>query len=360
MIVFVVSVATVLVVSALCSLTEAALYAVRLPYARQLAESGSVAGKLLVRFKGGMERPISAILIVNTVANTAGASVAGVQAELLFGKSQAALVWFTVSFTLAVLVFSEILPKVVGVVHNRPIARAFAVPLNLAIVGLTPIIWFVQRFSRVLQPREPILAAPEEEVHQMAMLSAEEGSILPIEAKLVKNVLRLNEVRARDIMTPRTVVFRLPAELTLREVAQQVKSWSQSRIPVHSGDDPEHCTGLVLTKDILGMLARDEFDATLQSIARPLYFVPEATPGHVLLKTFLQRETHLFGVVDEYGGLAGVVTLEDVLESLLGEEIVDEADISVDLQQVARLRLRQRHGEDFSEPTSDDADRRKE
>ena len=354
MTVFVASVATVLVVSALCSLTEAALYAVRLPYARQLADSGSVAGKLLVRFKAGMEQPISAILIVNTIANTAGASVAGVQARSL-GFTEPQLFWFTVTFTLAVLLFSEILPKVVGVVYSRPIARALALPLNLTIVCLYPLIWVVRSLTKLLKPREPILAAPEEEVYQMATLSAEEGSILPIEAKLVQNVLRLNEVRARDIMTPRTVVFRLPAILTLREVAQQVKRWSQSRIPVHSADDPEQCTGLVLTKDILNKLAKDEFGATLQSIARPLFFVPESTPGHILLKTFLQRQTHLFGVVDEYGGLAGVVTLEDVMESLLGEEIVDEADISVDLQEVARLRLRQRHGDDFAEPTDDDS-----
>lgn len=195
---FIVSVLVVMVVSAICSLSEAAMYAVRLPYVRQITEEGSSAGQTLTGFKENMERPISAILIVNTVANTAGAAVAGAQARILFGESS--LLWFSLCFTLGVLFFSEIIPKVLGVVHNRPIATALARPWAAAIKLLYPVIWLVEHLSRLLKPRED-LAAPEEEVHQFAMLSAEEGSIMPYEAKMVSNVLRLDEVKTRDIMT---------------------------------------------------------------------------------------------------------------------------------------------------------------
>ncbi len=339
MTVFVFSVATVLIVSAICSLTEASFYAVRVPFIRQITEEGSRAGRVLAGFKENMERPISAILIINTAANTAGAAVAGSQARIIFGES--AIIWFSLLFTLAVLFFSEIVPKVVGVVHNRTIATWMALPWAGVIKMLHPIIWAVQHVAQVFKPSDPVLAAPEEEVQQMAMVSAEEGSIMPYEADLVRNVLRLDNVKARDIMTPRPVVFKLPADMTLRAVADKTKVWTYSRIPVYAADDPETWEGVVLSRDILSGLANDQFEKTLGSLCKSVHFVSEKTPGHVLLDTFLKRRTHLFGVMDEYGDITGVVTLEDVLESVLGREIVDEADIAVDMQEVARIRKRE-------------------
>jgi CBS domain containing-hemolysin-like protein len=337
---FVSSVAIVLVVSAICSLTEASFYAVRTPYIRQIAESGSRAGQVLGRFKENMEGPISAILIINTAANTAGAAVAGSQARILFGETS--VIWFSLCFTVAVLFFSEIMPKVIGVVYNRPVATLMAWPWAAVIKLLYPLIWVIQHLSRLLKPREPVLAAPEEEVQHLAMISAEEGSIMPYEAELVRNVLRLDKVTTRDIMTPRPVVFKLPSDITLREVADNVKEWTYSRIPVYKADDPETWEGVVFSRDILSSLANDQFETTLGSLCSPIYFVSEKTAGHVLLETFLKRRTHLFGVMDEYGDITGIVTLEDVLESLLGEEIVDEVDTAVDMQEVARRR-KQRH-----------------
>ncbi len=332
---FIVSVAIVLVVSAVCSLSEAAIYAVRMPYIRQIAEGGSKAGIVLTDFKEHMERPISAILIVNTAANTAGAAVAGAQARLLFGD--ASLLWFSLLFTLAVLFFSEIVPKVVGVVYARPVATALALPWAGVIRLLTPMIWLTQIISRLFKPADA-MAAPEEEVHHFAMLSAEEGSIMPHEAEMVSNVLRLDQVKTRDIMTPRPVVFKLASDMTMREVQQKVKTWNHSRVPVYDADDPESWTGFVFSRDVLTALANDQFDRTLESLRHPLYFVSEKTAGHVLLRTFLKRRTHLFGVVDNYGDITGIISLEDVLESVLGQEIVDEADSAVDMQEVARRR----------------------
>jgi len=334
------TVATVLVVSAFCSLSEAALYAVRLPYVRGLADSGSPAGHVLREFKEDMGRPITAILVVNTVSNTAGAAVAGALAALVFGESGPSIVIFSAVFTLAVLFLAEITPKIIGVAHNRAVAKAVALPWKAVIAILTPVVVAVQGLNRVLTPSTKQPVAPEEEVEQLARISAEEGSILDLEAALVERVLRLNEVRVRDIMTPRTVVRRFPHNITVEEAAAQVKGWVFSRIPVHDPDDPERWTGFVRTHDILVCLAGDQFETRLKDISRPLHQVTEARPAHLVLADFLARRAHIFGAVDEFGGSSGVVTLEDVIETLLGSEIVDEVDEFADLRAIARLRAR--------------------
>jgi len=333
---FVTSVAIVLVMSAFCSMSESAIYAVRKTYVLTLANAGSLAGKALLDFKENMERPISAILILNTAANTAGAAIAGYQVQALFGE--VALAWFTLTFTLAVLLLSEIIPKLLGVVYCRGIAPAVALPWVGLIRLLYPLIWIVEKLAVRLQPEEPALAAPEEEVEQLAILSAEEGSILPLEARLVQNVLRLNDVKAVDILTPRSVVFTLSADATIGQIRESVKQWKQSRIPLYEGGDPENWVGLVLTRDILTCMAQDQFDRKLRTLMRPLFLVPETARGHDLLRDFLKKRSHLFGVLDEYGGIEGVVSLEDVMESIIGEEIVDELDTAADLQEDARRR----------------------
>ncbi len=338
------TVATVLVVSAFCSLSEAALYAVRLPYVRGLAESGSSVGGVLKDFKENMGRPITAILVVNTVSNTAGAAVAGGLAALVFGDSGQAIIIFSAVFTLAVLLFAEIVPKIVGVAHNRAVARAVALPWKVVIAILAPVVFAVQRLTRILTPSVKHPVAPEEEVEQLARISAEEGSILELEAALVQRVLRLNEVRVRDIMTPRTVVRRFPQDITVEEAAAGVKGWVFSRIPIHDPENSERWTGFVRTHDILVCLAADQFDTRLKDISRPLHQVPEARPVHRVLGDFLARRAHIFGAVDEFGSSAGVVTLEDVIETLLGSEIVDEVDEFADLRAIARLRARRAQG----------------
>lgn len=339
MTIFIASVVLVLCVSALCSISEAALYAVRRPFIRQLSNEGVPAGDVLLRFKDNMERPIAAILIVNTIANTAGAAIAGAQARVLFGEP--ALIWFSLAFTLAVLFFSEIIPKVIGVAYNQLVARVIALPWAVGIKLLYPVIYLIDHLSQYLKPGRAF-AAPEDEVQQLAMISAEEGSIMPYEADLVRNVLHLDRVTTRDIMTPRPVVVKLPSDMTIGEISKKTKNFTVSRIPVYDSEDPETWKGVVFTRDLLSAMAQDRFDAPIESLCVPIRFVSEKTPGHILLRLFLRHRTHLFGVNDEYGDITGVVTLEDVVESLLGEEIVDEVDIAMDMQEVAKRRNRQR------------------
>ena len=329
---FVLSVTAVLAIWAVCSLAEASIYAVRKPYIRQLEQSNVEAARILTRFKENMEQPISAILIVNTVVAAAGASIAGAQASAIFGETNLWL--FSACFTVAALVISEIVPKIIGVAYSRSLARVLAKPLSVMVAVLYPLVWLIERASIYLKPRAPIATAPEDEVQSMAEISAEEGSIMPYEADLVRNVLDLDKVTAREIMTPASVVTKLPSSLTLQEVARNAVEWNFSRIPLYDTNDSSRWTGLVLSRDVLAAIARGRFDQPVQSLAKPLYFVQANAPGHKLLNAFLRRRTHMFAVTEQRR-VIGIVTLEDVLESLIGAEIVDELDTVVDMQTLA-------------------------
>ena len=327
------SVLTVLVISAACSISEASIYAVRMSYIRQLAESGRRAAARLVRFKENMEQPITAILIVNTAANTAGAAIAGAQARTVLGPES--ILWFSLAFTVAVLVFSEIVPKVIGVGYNRLVAPLVSAPLSVMVKALYPFVRVSTAFARLLTGGKKVPLAPEDEVWQFAALSAEEGSILPVEAALVKNVLRLNEVKAGEIMTPRSVVYNVASNVKIRDLSTTAGRLPFSRIPIFAADDPGQWIGLVLRRDILNCVAKNELDVEVGSLRQPLFLVSEKTLGHDLLHAFLRRRRHMFGVLDASETLTGIVTLEDVLEALIGQEIVDETDAVVDMREEA-------------------------
>lgn len=336
LVLFIVSVTFVLLVWAMCSLAEASLYAVRKPYIRQLVQDDHRAGRILADFKENMEQPISAILIVNTVVAAAGASVAGAQASKLFGEEN--LIWFSATFTIAALLLSEIIPKVIGVAYSQSLSCLVAKPVLVVVTCLYPLIWIIERLSKLMTHRAPRAVAPEEEVQQMAEISAEEGSIMSYEADLVRHVLALDRVTAGEIMTPVSVVVKLPNDLTLSAVHERIAEWNFSRIPLHDPGNDRKWTGFVLTRDILSALALDEFDRSLQTLAKPLHFVRDTAPGHKLLQAFLTKRTHMFGVVTDNAAVVGVVTLEDVLESMIGAEIVDELDLVVDMQQLAETQ----------------------
>ncbi len=321
---FVISVTVVFLATGVCALVEAALYAVHRPYVRQLAESGQQSGRLLSQFKEQMDYPISAILIFDTVLGVGGAAIAGSQARALFGPEF--VIWFSVGMAASLLVVSQIIPKILGVVYSKPVARTSAVPIAFAIKLLFPIVWVIERFTRYLKPDEPLRRASEEEVKQMAQMSAEEGSILGLEADLIQNLLKLNDVRAAQIMTPLEQVVLLPADMTVHDAFAKIDERALSRIPIHSPGKTDHWTGLVMSREIFHRMAKGDFELRLSSLAKRLYVVDDDTRGHVLLDAFLKRRSHLFGVQSKQRKLIGVVTLEDVIEEILGKEIVDERE----------------------------------
>jgi CBS domain containing-hemolysin-like protein len=281
-------------------------------------------GRLLASYKEEMDYPISAILIFDTLLGVGGAAIAGSQARALFGAD--AVIWFSIVMSMTLLIVSQIIPKIVGVVYCKTVARISAKPISIAISILYPVVWLIERFTRFLKPDEPLRRASEEVVNQMAQISAEEGSILGVESELIQNSLELNDVQAVQIMTPLNQVFMLPANMIVKDAFASFHERVFSRIPIYSSENRDQWVDVVLSRDLLSEMARDHDDVELGSIAKRLYSVSAETPGHVLLNAFLKNRSHLFGVQDQGKGMIGVVSLEDVIEEILGKEIIDERE----------------------------------
>jgi CBS domain containing-hemolysin-like protein len=332
-----------LAVSALCSLFESTLYSTRMG-TLEAARTDPKKGRLARRFIGlkrQIDVPIAAILILNTIANTAGATIAGMYADRVFGIP--AVVLFSITFTLSILMLAEILPKTLGALYWRQLWPSILWPLTGMKMALYPAIWVTQKLTTLLTRGHAVFQITEEEIVAMARLGAQAGEISPQESRLVYNVISLENKQAHEIMTPRTMMFTLDADLSVEATLPQVHEKGFSRVPIYE-EDREHLIGYVILKDLSHALVTGQPQTQLRTLVKPISFVPERVNCLYLLTNFLRQRKHIAVVADEYGGVAGLVTLEDLIETLLGAEIVDEADRVVDLRQRARQRGRQRHG----------------
>ena len=339
MIELVIAVCTVIVVSAMCSLFEAVLYAVPVSYVESLAQKGALSGRILKDLRmRNVDRPISAILSLNTIANTGGAFVAGAAFIKVFGGEWEH--YFTIFITLSVLILSEVIPKTVGVVYSRSLASLIAVPLRVLVWLLYPLVEMCRLLTRAFSKGRSSQEVSEEEIAAMARMGRQTGAIQPDEARVMQNILSLKRKTVRDAMTPRTVVFALSAELTVEQAQKEAGVWPYSRVPVYENEF-EDVIGVVMRRDALNALAKGQAQQPISELMRPVHFVAETVSLDRVLEMFLERRQHLFAVIDEYGGLAGILTLEDVLEEILGREIVDESDTVTDTRELARRRRRQ-------------------
>jgi CBS domain containing-hemolysin-like protein len=332
----IIAVAVAVGVSFFCSLAEAALYS--LPWSRieQLRKEGKSSGAILYALRQDIEKPITAILTFNTTAHTAGAAIAGAAAAEVFGHEY--VVVFTAAFTVVILVFSEIVPKSLGVMYTRSISPVLAKPLKLLVFLMYPVVWVLGILPRLMQRKKRGHAMTEEDIRAIVSLTRKSGVLKPYEEHAISNILSLDLKRVEDIMTPRTVVFSLPAATTVAEARAHREFWQHGRIPVYEGDNPEDVVGIVYRRDVLDALAQDRDGQAMVEIMQPARFVLETLTLDRLLIKFLGSRTHLYVVLDEYGGVSGVVTLEDVLEEILGKEIVDETDVVADMRALARSR----------------------
>lgn len=322
-------------VSALCSITEAILYSVPISYVEQLRKSGSAVGKVLYQLRSRIEQPITAVLTLNTVANTAGAAIAGGFAAKVLSPEQMPL--FAAIFTVLILVISEILPKVLGVAYARPLATVIAYPVRWLVIVLTPIIWMGSKITRLVMPSSGEPKTTEDDIRAIVSLSRQGGTIQAHKEESISNILSLDKKHVHDIMTPRTVVFSLPMDMTVEEAYERPDFWHYSRIPVYSNGN-EDIVGITSRRKVMQAVAEDREQLPLSEIMQPAHYVLETQPLDKLLFQFLDAHVHLFIVLDEYGGLAGVVSLEDVLEEILGREIVDETDRVTDMRALAMQR----------------------
>lgn len=325
----------VMIVSFLSSLLEAILYAVPSSHVEALASSGSVNGKILQKLRKNIDEPITAILCMNNMANIAGSALAGAVATKVFGE--ALLGWFSAALTLAILILSEIIPKTIGVVYARQLAVFIARPLQFLVWILKPVVWTSGFITRVFTRGHEHEMISEEELVVMARMGMHKGVIDKDELAVIQNILSLSSKIVKDVMTPRTVVFALSAYETVKDAGIEGGILTHSRIPVFFKDF-EDVEGIVYRRDILTARAEGKPNITLENLMKPVHFVYEKTSLDKVLKMFLDRAEHLFVVIDEFGGLAGVISLEDVLEEILGREIMDEFDQVRDMRLLARKR----------------------
>ena len=333
---FIVSAVTAVVVSAMCSVAEAALYSIPVSHVEVLAQSGSRTGRILKRLKRDINQPITAILTLNTIANTMGAAVAGAAVSALYGDQY--LAYFSALFTLTILFVSEIIPKTAGVAYCKQLGPMIAYPVLWLVRVSTPIVWICRRVTSLIEKdggREFVSAM---EVQAVANLSHEAGEINSQEEKIIINILELKNRTVRRAMTPRTVTFTLSANMTVGEAGDMQDKWSlHSRVPVYD-KDPDDIVGVVLRKNVLLKAAEGETGVLLKELMEPAHFVPEAAPLPNILLEFFEQRQHLFIVVDEYGAFTGVISMEDIIEEIMGEEIMDESDKTRDMRALARFR----------------------
>ncbi len=328
--------------SFLCSVAEAVLLSVTSSYVAALEHDGRPAGARLRQLKADISSPLAVILSVNTIAHTVGAAGAGAQAARVFGSTYLGV--FSGLLTLVILVFSEIIPKALGAHYWRRLAPITAFILVFLVRVLRPFVWLSNGLTAGFTSGKRLKGFSRKEFAVMADLGASEGELMPKEALVLKNLFQLQELKASDVMTPRSVIFSLPEIMPVADFGEQKRIERFSRIPLYS--EPDNFTGFVLAKDVLFAQRKKQGDQPLQSLRRELLAVPQQASLLAVFETFVERNAHIVQVVDEYGSVHGLLSMEDIMESLLGLEITDESDKAADLQKVARrlsfFRLRRK------------------
>ncbi len=328
-----------LFISFVCSVLEAVLLSSTNSYIESLSKQKySPSIEYIKKLKSNIDRPISSILIVNTFAHTIGAAGVGAQAQLLFGSKWQALVAFIL--TLLILYISEIIPKTIGALYWKKLLSPSAFFIKWLIRLTYPLVWFsgiVTNFISNGKEKEGNFS--RDEIMAMVAMGEKEGSILSKESHLIENLLKLKNIKSEDVMTPRSVVFALSADTKVEEAIEDDRMYIHSRIPIYE-DTIDNVIGFVLSQAILEESIEERNGTLMKDIALDIHRVSENIPVSTLIDQFVKRKTHLFLVHDNYGQTAGIVTLEDVFEALLGVEIVDEMDEVEDMQAFAKDKSR--------------------
>lgn len=325
-------------VSFLCSLLEAAILSVPTSHVEVMAKENRRGGARLKSMKENIDRPLAAILTLNTIAHTIGAAGVGAQILVIFGNSAVAI--GSVIVTLLILVFSEIIPKSLGAAHAKRLAAFTAASIQVMIWITLPVLIPLQWISSRLGGGHAHMVT-RDEVAITAELGQLAGELRPQELRTIRNLLRLTHISVADVMTPRPVIFSLPQEQTVEEVLAHHGRLRFSRIPVHAGDT-DRITGHVTRHAILHTDHEGDTHTPLTALSKPLGEVDQKQSVADTLDRMVKQQVHMLRVVDEFGGTAGLVTLEDCIETLLGVEIVDETDTVEDMREAAKRLLSRR------------------
>lgn len=328
-----------LFVSFLCSIMEAVLLSTPQSFLIVKKEEGNGWAKVFVDLKLNIDKPLSAILSLNTVAHTVGAAGVGAQAVYLFGEASFGIV--SAILTILILVITEIIPKTIGARYWRNLAMISSVIMQAMIIITYPLVIMSAFITKLISKNKQEQTTSREEIAALANIGADEGIFSNKEHKIIQNLLRLKKVNVTEIMTPRVVVAVADEKLNLNDFFKNKEYLKFSRIPVYSEND-ENVTGYVFRQEVFEKLAEGKNELKLKDVKREIVVVPKSIVLFSLWEKLLERKEHIALIVDEYGGLEGIVTMEDIIETLLGLEIIDETDTIIDMQQYARDRWKER------------------
>lgn len=330
-----------IIFSFLCSVWEAVLLSVTPSFTQMKLQEGEELGKTLQVFKDNIDRPLAAILTLNTIAHTVGAIGVGAQATKIWGASFMATAVVPVLMTLAILILSEIIPKTIGANYWKELAGFTVRSLKFVMWVLAPLVFVSQIITKALKKDKQASVFSRADFGAMAELGSQQGVFDEGESNILRNLLRFNTIFAKNVMTPRTVMIASDQSQSIREFHDTHPNLRFSRIPIFN-DSSDHITGYVLKDQVLKELVESDGEQPLSSIRRDVLAVKEDFPIPDLFTHFTSKREHIAIVLDEFGGTAGIVTMEDVIETLLGLEIVDEQDNATDMQALARKQWEQR------------------
>lgn len=332
-----------LAISFLCSVLEAVLLSTPMSFITAKEQEGSKSASLLKDLKNNVDRPVGAILSLNTIAHTIGSAGVGAEVTRLWGDE-----WFglaSVVLTLLILIFSEIIPKTIGSNSWRSLALPSASVIKTLIYITYPFVILSELITRMFSTKDSnsTTTVSREEVSAMVDMGTDEGVFKESESRIIKSCLKLSNVKAKEIMTPKIVLEMADETITLKEF-YDANDWRFSRIPIYNGDK-DNVTGYVLKDIILEELSEDQFDIKLSEMKRPILSFSEDESVFTIWEKMLGQREHISIIVDEFGALRGIVTMEDVLETMIGVEIMDEQDTTTDMQELAREVYQQRQTE---------------
>lgn len=322
-----------LALSFLCSVLEAVLLSTPISFISMKERQGDKTARLMMEYKTNVDRPVAAILTLNTVAHTIGAAGVGSESVKVFGEAYFGII--SAILTLLILVFSEIIPKTIGASYWRTLAMSSTRIIRILIFITYPLVWVSELLTKCFSPKIQPLTVSREEVAAMVNVGADEGVFELSENSIIQNLLKIDNVRAKEIMTPFVVVSAVPQTMTVSQFNDDTSLRQFSRIPVYD-TSKEFITGYVRRVTVLEHLSDDKFDTTMAEISRPVLFFNESNKVSHIWQRMLERKEHISIITDEYGCMRGIVTMEDVIEAMLGVEIVDEFDKTEDLQAMAR------------------------
>ena len=330
-------------ISFICSVLEAVLLSVNMSYIAVLEKEKPMVGRLLRLHKEHIHKSIASILILNTIAHTLGAAAVGAQAAMIFGNDAVVLVSMIMTF--AILFLSEIIPKTIGAVYWKQLAPISAHVIRIFIWATYPIILttlFVT--NKISKGNEDANSLTKEELLESMLLSEDEGVIDEQESDVIENILNLDNIKVSEVLTPRSVVFALDESMTIQEVIDtEPNIFKFSRIPIYK-DSIEDVTGIVLTKKIFQQALKDG-SVSVGSIKKDIYSLNENIPVSKALDKFIAKKEHMFLVKDNYDQTDGIITLEDCVETILGVEIVDESDTTIDMRELAKQKMKAKRKE---------------